>query len=162
KPGPITVETTIHFALQAQPDDQPDQPPPTDQKPTGPLVTLNGIAKERGTRHKIIGATIALVPLAAGVAAPEDVATGADAAFVAHAPPGAYKLVAIANGYDRFQTHIELHADEETSVTLYLRPTGESPYEIVVEAEREKTEVTRHPLSRHELTTVPGTFGDPV
>ena len=43
-----------------------------------------------------------------------------------------------------------------------MRPRGGNPYETVVEGEREVLEVTRRTLQRQQLTSVPGTFGDPI
>ncbi|HEY0194880.1 MAG TPA: TonB-dependent receptor, partial [Kofleriaceae bacterium] len=44
----------------------------------------------------------------------------------------------------------------------WLRPRGGNPYETVVEGERETLEVTKRTLQRQQLTSVPGTFGDPI
>src|SRR5690606_11275830 len=52
--------------------------------------------------------------------------------------------------------------DEAVEAKLYLRKKGGNPYETVVEGEREILEVTRRTLQRRQLTTVPGTFGDPI
>jgi hypothetical protein len=43
-----------------------------------------------------------------------------------------------------------------------MRPRGGNPYETVVEGERQTLEVTRRTLQRQQMTSVPGTFGDPI
>ena len=57
---------------------------------------------------------------------------------------------------------IEVNEAEETRVDFYLTPTVENPYETVVRGKRRQTTVSRVSLKREQLTTVPGTFGDPV
>jgi TonB family protein len=167
QPGPISVSTTIHFRLDQEPATQPGPESAPASAPAAPAsARLRGVVKERGTRRKLAGVTIALQPADpsadASGAAPADTASGPDGGFAAEAPAGKYRLVALSSGYDRFEERLELQPGEETEVTVYLRPQGGSPYEAVVEGDRDQTEVTRRPLSRHELTTVPGTFGDPV
>ncbi|HTM19745.1 MAG TPA: TonB-dependent receptor plug domain-containing protein, partial [Kofleriaceae bacterium] len=64
--------------------------------------------------------------------------------------------------YDRLERTLTVVADEHVEVRLWMRARGGSPYETVVEGEREVLEVTRRTLERRQLTNVPGTFGDPI
>lgn len=173
KPGPITVETTIHFKMQVvEAEPPPDETDPTTDAPKGTSV-IEGVVKERGTRKKLEGVTVAVREL--GLAAPDSDAarvkgfafaeTITDAAGrfrVEGLPAGKYQIVAILSGYDRYEERLDLAADEKADTTLYLRAKGGTPYETVVEGETEKLEVTKHTLDRRQLTTVPGTFGDPL
>ncbi len=155
KPGPIVIETTIHFQMVEQEIDVPvedDRPKP----PAGTAI-ISGVVKERGTRRKLAGVVVSLAELQ------RDVFTDAAGAFSFDAvPAGTYKVLAVLPGYDRFSETLTVGDGEAVDTTLYLRAKGGTPYETVVEGEREKLEVTRRSLSRRELTTVPGTFGDPI
>ncbi len=158
-PGPIVVETVIHFrrAVEAQPEPPPAEPaPPGDAPPLGTAV-LEGTVRERGTRRKLAGVAVALRELG------KETETDAEGAFSFDGlPAGTYHVVALRPGYTRFTDTVTLATGETGETVLYLRPIGGSPYETVVEGERERLEVTRRTMSRRELTTVPGTFGDPI
>ena len=43
-----------------------------------------------------------------------------------------------------------------------MKPKGGNPYETVVEGDREVLEVTRRTIQRQQMTSIPGTFGDPI
>lgn len=155
KPGPIVIETTIHFEMQEAEVEvpvDPDQPPPK----AGTAI-VSGVVKERGTRRKLAGVVVSLTQHRI------DVFSDAAGAFeIRDVPAGRVQVVAMLPGYDKFTATLDVGEGEAVETTLYLRPKGGTPYETVVEGEREKLEVTRRNLSRRELTTVPGTFGDPI
>jgi TonB family protein len=163
-PGPITVETTIHFELEKVEVPEEKAPPPAARlsapghagdakKP----VTIEGRALERGVRRRLPGVIVSVSELGL------DAVTDEEGRFYFHGvPPGKYTLVAVDEKFDRFKRSLELGAREKIDVTLYMRPIGGNPYETVVEGEREVLEVTRRTLDRRQMTTVPGTFGDPI
>lgn len=170
KPAAIAVETAINFTIDKTPE--PDPPPPPKPPPGAPPedagppnhagsmklpVTIQGEAVERGTRRKLAGVIVSVVELGL------DAVTGNDGTFYFHGiAPGKYKLLAIDPKFDRFERPIELSKREAVEVRLWMRPRGGNPYETVVEGEREVLEVTRRTLQRQQLTSVPGTFGDPI
>lgn len=165
-PGPITVETTIHFEVEEV--EEPDAPPPapTETWPEAPPghagdprlpVTIEGTALERGTRRKLAGVVVSVVELG------WDAVTDERGRFYIHGvPPGSYTILAVADEFDRFRRPLTLGKDEKIEISLYLRPRGGNPYETVVESEAERLEVTKRTLQRRQMTTVPGTFGDPI
>ncbi len=168
KPGPITVQTVIHFRFHlaesqpastqaaSEPSTMASASAPASQ-PAAPPAVLIGSVKERGTRRKLAGVAVDIVEL------DREAATGADGKYrFDDVPPGDYHIVAIAPGFDKLTVEVKLASREETTADLFLRPSGGNPYETVVTGEREKLEVTRRELSSRELTTVPGTFGDPI
>lgn len=168
QPAPITVETVIHFVIEEQPEPEPPplpkQPPP--DQPAGPPnhagnmllpVTLEGVVVERGTRRKLPGVIVSIVELGL------DAVTGEDGSFHFHGVgPGDFKVLAVDDKYDRLERPISIAKRETVEVRLWMRPKGGNPYETVVEGEREVLEVTRRSLQRQQLTSVPGTFGDPI
>ncbi len=165
KPAAIAVETAINFVIEKK-EEEPPPPPPPPTTHTGPPnhagameapVSLSGVALERGTRKKLAGVIVSISELGL------DAVTGDDGSFYFHGvPPGSYQVLAVDPKYDRLQRPITLGKREALEVRLWMRPRGGNPYETVVEGEREVLEVTKRTLQRQQLTSVPGTFGDPI
>ncbi len=181
-PGPIAVETAIHFVIEesgqpeaaGQSDSRDDggtesvaEPaadapaaatgPPSHAGDVNAPVVVEGQALERGTRRPIPGVIVSLQ----GVAS--DAITDADGRFFFHGvAAGSYDIIAVAEGFDRFRRFLTVAPGEKVELRLWMRPRGGNPYETVVEGEREVLEVTRRTLRREQLTSVPGTFGDPI
>src|SRR5262249_30440024 len=154
KPGPIEIETVIHFrhaVAESQPaESEPAESQPAASQPTA-TSSLEGTIKERGTRRNLAGVAVALRELG------RETETDRAARFRIDAiPAGSYHLVAVASGFDRLIEGVTVAEGEHSEVVVYLRPSGGNPYETVVEGEREKLEVTRRTMTRRELTSVPG------
>jgi TonB family protein len=167
KPAAITVETTINFVIeQHEEPDVPPPPPPTHEEHAGPAnhagamsapITIKGEAVERGTRRALPGVIVSITELGL------DAVTGEDGTFYFHGvAPGKYQILAVDPKFDRFTRPVTIQKREALEVRLWMRPKGGNPYETIVEGERDELEVTRRTLQRQQLTSVPGTFGDPI
>jgi TonB family protein len=170
KPAAIAVETAINFVIEEQPEEDPTPPPPPRPRdpaePAGPAnhagnsllpVTLQGEVVERGTRKKLGGVIVSIAELGL------DAVTAEDGTFYFHGVgPGKFQVLAVDPKYDRLARPIEIAKRETVEIRLWMRPKGGNPYETVIEGEREVLEVTRRSLQRQQLTSVPGTFGDPI
>ncbi|MBK7534710.1 MAG: TonB-dependent receptor [Myxococcales bacterium] len=167
KPAAIAVETAINFVIEEAPEPEPepdfsggnqvsDGPPNHAGRMSAP-ITLQGEVVERGTRSKQAGVTVSIAELGL------DAVTGERGDFYFHGvPPGTYRVIAVGDRFDRLERPIELIKGEQLEIRLWARPRGGNPYETVVEGAREVLEVTRRTLRRQQLTSVPGTFGDPI
>jgi TonB family protein len=171
KPAPIAVETTIHFVIEEEPepdpepepepepdrpDDVPEPPPGHAGDPRKP-VTLEGEVVERGTRRKLPGVIVSVVELGL------DAVSDQDGRFAFHGvAAGEYEVLAVDDRYQRLQRKITIARGEAVEVRLWMHPSGGNPYETIVEGERESLEVTKRTIERRQMTTVPGTFGDPI
>jgi len=169
-PGPIAVETVIHFVIDEvvmpPPAPAPPSPDAADPAAEGPPnhggdvrlpVSLEGQVVERGTRTPVRGAIVAIVELGL------DAVTDDDGRFVFHGlAPGPYTVLVAGDRHDRLERAVAIAKNETVEVRLWLRPKGGSIYATVIEGEREVLEVTRRTIVREQLTSVPGTFGDPV
>ena len=177
KPGPITVETVIHFVIEQReepddgdepdvPPDGPDRPPAVDPAAEGPPshggdvrlpVSIEGVVVERGTRSKLAGVIVSVKERGL------DAVTDEAGRFWFHGlAPGPYTILAVGDRFDRLERAVSLAKRETIEVRLWMRPRGGSRYETVVEGEREVLEVTKRTLQRQQMTSVPGTFGDPI
>lgn len=174
--GAIVVETAINFTIEEREEPVPPPPPPisddgSDPTSSGPPshggdyllpISVEGEVVERGTRRQLTGIIVSVT----GPGAPSgiDVVTDDDGRFFFHGlSPGTYTVIAVDERYARFERELVIEKQgEKVEVRLWLRRKGSSPYETVVEGEREVLEVTRRTLQRRQLTTVPGTFGDPI
>jgi TonB family protein len=174
KPGPITVETVIHFVIDVVEEPPPDLPDPGDgvADPTvdpaaeGPPshggdvrlpVSIEGEVVERGTRSKLAGVIVSVKERGL------DAITDERGRFYFHGlPAGPYTILAVGDRFDRLERAVALAKNEAIELRLWMRPRGGSRYETVVEGEREVLEVTKRTLQRTQLTSIPGTFGDPL
>src|SRR6185369_1417773 len=164
KPAAVDVETAINFVIEQK--EEPPPPPPPKHEAAGPPnhagpmsqpITLQGQAIERGTRKKLAGVIVSISELGL------DAVTGDDGTFYFHGvPPGHYQMLAVDPKYDRFERPVVIEKREAVEVRLWMRLRGGNPYETVVEGEREQLEVTKRTIQRQQMTSVPGTFGDPI
>jgi TonB family protein len=125
KPGPITVETVIHFVIETQEEPEPPLPSPSTTTPppdTGPPnhagnallpVTIEGVVVERGTRRKLAGVIVSIAELGL------DAVTGEDGSFYFHGvAPGKYKMLAVDAKFDRLERPIDIAKRETLEVRL--------------------------------------------
>ena len=127
-------------------------------------ILARGRLRERGTRDPIAGAEVTVARLSAGAAAVEQPLTGNDGEFTVTAAPGErVRLVVSSAAHEPCIRELALPFDPATplDVTCLVARHGRV-YESVVEAPKRGDEITRYTLSQPELTSVPGTFGDPL
>lgn len=149
---PATVRLEYLYRFEPRPP-APAQP----EEPAEQPINLRGRVLQRGTREPLVGATVYLPETG------EVTETGPDGRFeIRGAPTGTVKIEVAELNHKKFVTEEEIREGEVTELTAYLWKRLESGFEATVRAERERKEVTRRTLQREELTSVPGTFGDPV
>lgn len=151
RPAPVRIEYVYHFRV----DRVPVAPPATEE--AAPEVVLRGRVRESGTGLPLAGAAISI----AGVEG--EVTTDARGAFeAAGIPPGTHQVRVRAPDCHPLDTEVEIREGHVTEAEFRLRPLEESPYTTVVRGEREREVTARYTVTQRELTTVPGTFGDPA
>ena len=179
KPGRIRIAYTTHFVLPAAAPAPPAAPaapaaPPLAEEPPPPPapVIVRGRMREKGTRDPIVGADVAVLrnalgaPAAANARADVVTATDDDGRFeVRGAAPGGLRVIVSDTEHEpciQDFTPMQLGGSVVPQMTCYARPRSGGRFETHVRAQRQSEEVTRHTLSQAEMTTVPGTFGDPL
>lgn len=120
-------------------------------------AVLAGLLRARGTRAPVTYATIR-----ARVDG-RDFETISDEAGKFELPliSGTATVSVVASGHRRFRQLEYLKSGEQLSVGYYLDRDSYSPYEVVVTAKIDRTEVARTTLRGRDISQVPGTFGDP-
>lgn len=147
QPGAVRLEYLYRFEPPAPPPEEAPEPP----------VNLRGRVLERGTREPLAGANVYL-PEANLLAE-----TDQNGAFELRGVPAGQVAIEVSGSrHRRLSVTEEVKDGEVTELTLYLWKQIEGGFEVTVRGQREKKEVARRTLERAELTTVPGTFGDPL
>jgi TonB family protein len=157
KPAAIRLQYSYHFVLEKV--FRPRLPGwITPGRPAAPTRNLlAGTVRERGTRLPVPGVAVSIPRLGL------EVTTDARGRFAfSTVPPQRYTVQVTSAAHARETVQVELKPAEQQQVTFYLRRLQQDPYETVVRGERRSTVVTRVTLKQRELTTVPGTFGDPI
>ncbi|HSZ82021.1 MAG TPA: TonB family protein [Polyangia bacterium] len=173
KPAAIRIEFTLHFVPQvAPPPPAPEAPPPPEPPPPPPppdTIVARGRLREKGTRNPIKDAEISVMArLPNGNEAPAVLAatTDEDGRFVIKAQAGVPLRVIVADtSHDPcirdLSAAIVSAASPAEIECLVARRLG-TTYETKVRAPPPTEAVTRYTLAQPELTSVPGTFGDPL
>jgi hypothetical protein len=127
--------------------------------------------RERGTREPVVGADVSIVARAAS-GAPGDGkvevvgSTDADGRFeVRAAAPEGLRVIVSHTGHEacvRDFTGVEVTGAVPAEWTCFSRARAQGTYETRVRAQVPHPEETKTTLSQAELTTVPGTLGDPL
>jgi TonB family protein len=178
KPSPIRIGYTIHFQPKVAPPPPPPEPePPAPEPPPPPAppapgpVTVRGRARERGTREPLVGADVAVILRGAGPDGSDRPATavgttGDDGRFeVRAAAPGGVRVIVSDATHDpcvRDFSPGELAGPNPVEWSCLARARTAGQYETRVKAKAEHPEEVKQTLSNAELSTVPGTAGDPL
>ena len=162
RPSPVQFSCTLHF-VPAVP-----APSPVKQAPPDPVVAT-GLYREKGTRDPLPDAEVAVITRRPGEPespATPDGTTDATGRFVVHGKPGVPLRVLVSDAeHEPCIDELEaaaVSAERPAQIDcLVLRAVGGS-HQTKVRGDRETQAATRYTLTQQELTTVPGTFGDPL
>jgi TonB family protein len=156
KPAPVRLRYGYNFELELA--FQPRLPQWMLDRPVARTDdAIAGQVREQGTRLPVPGAAVAIDALGIEVRA-----DGRGRFAIPTVEPGTYEIAAFASTHKRDVAQIEVREGEQQQVKFYLEPTKEDAYVTVVRGKRRQTSVSRVTLRKRQLTTVPGTFGDPI
>ncbi|MFA5718312.1 MAG: TonB-dependent receptor [Desulfobulbaceae bacterium] len=169
-PIPVRIAYRYGFALPAAPSGESD-PTDDDARDTDdtdapaaaprpdPVINFRGVLKERGTRLPISGTTVTLFRDDSDEA--WETLTDADGAFAfADLTPGDWKVFAHPPGYYPLRTTDHVAQGARTDATYHIEKADYNPYDVLVEGDQIKKEVSRTTLATREIEKIPGTFGD--
>lgn len=135
-------------------------PAAEEARPAPPMSPrLAGRARIAETRQPLVGAHVTIFQ---GEKKVLELVTDPGGSFATDTlPPGRYRLLIEAEGFQPYSAEEELLAGEELGVTYQLVVAGDDAgTTVVVRGVRPSREVTRRALSRRELSRSPGTNGD--
>jgi TonB family protein len=154
KPVPVRITYKYGFTLAKAPLPEAAPPPPV------PVVNFEGRLVERGTRVPLPGVRVTVFRDGGeGFEALSD-AQGTFRFFDLGA--GAWKVLVEADGYYPFRTTETVVKGERLEATYHVERTSYNPYDVLVEAQRPRKEVTRRTIEVAEIEKIPGSFGDAV
>ncbi|HVZ75059.1 MAG TPA: TonB family protein [Polyangia bacterium] len=149
------------------PDAQPAPPPPPPPPPA--LVVARGRLRAKGRRDPIRDAEVTVIERPAN--APEKpgvlaATTDEEGRFEIKGQPGVSLRVIIADPQHdpciRDLDASKVSAESPAEIECLVAKRAGATYETTVRAPPPAQAVTRYTLAKSELTTVPGTFGDPL
>ncbi|MBL4633303.1 MAG: TonB-dependent receptor plug domain-containing protein [Kofleriaceae bacterium] len=167
-PVPVRIGYTYKFQLPALAPVALAAPAPegtqTTTLPATPAqVNLSGFLLERGSRTPLAGVTVLVYRGEGDDAVGFEAETNAKGRFEFYGLAAAnWKIKIAPSGYRIYKTSETIRKGEGVDATYYVEKKSYNPYDVTVQGEREKKEVTRRTLSAAEIVSVPGTLGDPV
>ena len=126
-----------------------------------PVVNFAGRLLERGTRLPLAGVVVVVFRGAGAETEAYQTASDADGRFsFSDLGAGAWRVYAEPDGYFPLRATEEIAAGQKTEAKYFIEKGNYNPYDVVVQGERARKEVSRTTLSVAEIEKVPGTFGD--
>ena len=181
-PAPIRIAYTLHFLPNIESREQTAEPgsrnsaeaapapPVAPAPPRAPdVVVVRGRVREKGTRNPLPGVEVSVITRAAdGVEAPAVAAatTDEDGRFQIRGAPGvALRLITSDESHQACVRDLDataVNGGVPAEVDCLVARQGRTSYQSTVKTTQTTQAVTRYTLSQPELTSVPGTFGDPL
>ena len=147
-PAPVRIEYVYHFRLEEV---------ETEPQSETSCCLIRGRVREKGTLVPVPFASVYFHNIS------KEITTDEKGRFEVNGiHPGSITVTVKASEYMPLTTVIEVIEGRITEPEFMLQPLEQSQYTTIVRGEREKEVVTRYSATQRQLTTVPGTFGDPA
>jgi len=165
---PVPVRITYRTRFVQAPPPAPAEAPEATAAPEAPVRAasvdnLQGTLLERGTRAPLRGAVVTVFRGVGEAAEGYEAESDEDGRFAfRELPAGTWGVRVDVDGTLPFETTETLQDGHVTDVTYYVERGGTNPFDVLVEGSVPRKEVVRRSVSRAELESVPGTFGDAV
>lgn len=164
RPAAVQIVYSFRFVPPKPPAPPPAPEPVAVEKPRPPPVkNFAGVLLERGTRIPMPGILVTVYRSEGET--PVGFENTTDSKGVFHffdLGPGEWKVRIEAPSYYPFRTTEEIRQGERTEVTYYLERGSYNPFDVVVEAKRERKEVSRTVIESAVIEKIPGAMGDPL
>jgi len=166
KPTEVQINYTFTFPAPKPPAPEPPPPAPTpvEAKPAPPPVeNFAGTLVERGTRLPMAGILVTVYRTEGDKPVGFENITDAKGAFhFFDLAPGEWKVRIEPPNYYPFRTTEEIHPGERTDAKYYVEKGSYNPFDVTVEAKRERKEVSRVVIESAVIEKMPGAAGDPL
>ena len=165
---PTEVQINYTFTFPAPKPPAPEPPPPPDAaveaKPAPvPVENFTGSLVERGTRTPLSGILVTVFRTEGDTPVGFENITDASGAFhFFDLAPGEWKVRIEPPNYYPFRTTEEIRPGERTQAKYYVEKGSYNPFDVIVEARRERKEVSRVVIESAVIEKMPGASGDPL
>jgi len=164
---PVAVQINYIFTFPVPKPPAPPAPPTTTavaEKPAPmPVENFSGSLVERGTRLPMAGILVTVFRTEGE--APVGFENITDASGTFHffdLAPGEWKVRIEPPSYYPFRTTEEIRPGERTEAKYYVEKGSYNPFDVIVEAIRERKEVSRVVIESAVIEKMPGAAGDPL
>jgi len=161
KPVPVQIVYKFKFVPPKPPS--PDPPKVVEAEAPKPLPVENfaGVLVERGTRLPLVGILVTVYRTEGDTPVGFEATTDDKGAFHFYdLAVGTWKVRIEPSSYYPVRTSEEIVKGERTNVTYYVERGSYNPFDVVIEAKRERKEVSRTVIESAVIEKVPGAMGD--
>lgn len=163
KPAAVQILYKFKFVPPKPPAPEPVKPVEVEKPKPIPVENFTGTLLERGTRIPMAGILVTVYrtdrdpPLGF-----ENITDPKGAFHFFDLEPGEWKVRIEPPSYYPFRTTEEIRPGERTQATYYVERGSYNPFDVVVEAKRERKEVSRTVIESSVIEKIPGAMGDPL
>jgi TonB family protein len=161
KPVPVQIIYKFKFIPPKPPAPEPPKPVEVEKPKPVPVENFSGTLVERGTRLPLAGILVTVYRTEGETPVGFEATTDAKGEFHFYdLAPGTWKVRIEPSAYYPVRTSEEIVAGERTTVKYYVERGSYNPFDVVVEAKREKKEVSRTIIESAVIEKLPGAMGD--
>jgi TonB family protein len=164
KPAPVQINYSFKFIPPKPPEPTPEAAKVEAPKPKpAPVENFTGTLVERGTRLPLSGILVTVYRTEGEAPVGFEATTDAKGFFhFFDLDPGTWKVRIEPSAYYPVRTSEEIVQGQRTNVTYYVERGSYNPFDVVVEAKRERKEVSRTVIEAAVIEKMPGAMGDPL
>jgi TonB family protein len=165
KPVPVQIVYKFKFIPPKPPEPEPEAakaPEAPKPKPV-PVENFTGELVERGTRLPLAGILVTVYRMEGDKPVGFEATTDAKGFFhFFDLEPGTWKVRIEPSSHYPVRTSEEIVQGQRTNATYYVERGSYNPFDVVVEAKRERKEVSRTVIESAVIEKLPGAMGDPL
>jgi TonB family protein len=163
KPVPVQIVYKFKFVPPKPPAPEPPKVAQPEPPKPAPVENLTGTLVERGTRLPLAGILVTVYRTEGDLPVGFEATTDAKGGFHFYdLEPGSWKVRIEPSAYYPVRTSEEIVKGERTNVTYYVERGSYNPFDVVVEAKRERKEVSRTVIESAVIEKLPGAMGDAI
>ena len=163
KPVPVQIVYKFKFVPPKPPAPEPVKAAPVEKPKPVPVENFAGTLVERGTRLPLAGILVTVYRTEGETPVGFETTTDANGAFHFYdLGPGTWKVRIEPSAYYPVRTSEEIAEGQRTDVKYYVERGSYNPFDVVVEAKRERKEVSRTIIESAVIEKLPGAMGDPL
>ena len=163
KPAAVQIVYKFKFVPPKPPAPEPPKVVEVEKPKPVPVENFTGVLVERGTRLPLGGILVTVYRTEGETPVGFEATTDAKGVFHFYdLEPGTWKVRIEPSAYYPVRTSEEIVKGERTQVTYYVERGSYNPFDVVVEAQRERKEVSRTVIESAVIEKLPGAMGDPL